>query len=373
MVQLIGGFSPRNFVKQAGSFLNPTGGVTNYDVFTNVGKQRTPQAQEWANNIPQPNPSDFTVDYASLVNSGALTQDGGQVGGTSTYNTGGGGGYGGGGGGGSTGPSQLQLQQEAFLGALPTSLENIRQTYGRDPFTSGKSNLQGVASNLLNRQRSSQTGIDNSRANNELNRMTGIQDILSYVRNGLTQGASRLANANATESSATGALGRAYNQLGSQKARGVNSQAGLVSNQLNQSQQQLQDQGQLGVEDFRRTRDNLVTNIATELRNKLATLDAEARGLSLPDRIAVDQEKQNLINAGQAQLQEVDQWLQSQLGGVVPQTPEQVQLAAQGLRQAGQGSNNPFDLGDFGTQVMNEQTPAISQMPLFTRNKRYYS
>jgi hypothetical protein len=46
MVQLIGGFSPKNAIKQFGSVVNPTGGVANYDVFTNVGDQRTPSSSD---------------------------------------------------------------------------------------------------------------------------------------------------------------------------------------------------------------------------------------------------------------------------------------------------------------------------------------
>lgn len=41
MAGFLGGFSPTNAVKQFGSVVNPTGGVTNYDVFTNVGNQQT--------------------------------------------------------------------------------------------------------------------------------------------------------------------------------------------------------------------------------------------------------------------------------------------------------------------------------------------
>lgn len=40
-MQLLGGFSPVNAIKQVGSVINPTGGVANYDVFTNLGNQRS--------------------------------------------------------------------------------------------------------------------------------------------------------------------------------------------------------------------------------------------------------------------------------------------------------------------------------------------
>lgn len=40
-MQLPGGFSPLNAVRQVGSVINPTGGVANYDIFGNLGDQRT--------------------------------------------------------------------------------------------------------------------------------------------------------------------------------------------------------------------------------------------------------------------------------------------------------------------------------------------
>ena len=44
MVRLPGGFSPIKAVQQVGSVVNPTGGVADYDVFSNVGEQRNGQS-----------------------------------------------------------------------------------------------------------------------------------------------------------------------------------------------------------------------------------------------------------------------------------------------------------------------------------------
>ena len=43
-MQIWGGFSPVNAVKQVGSVINHTGGVTNYDVFGNLGNQKSLQS-----------------------------------------------------------------------------------------------------------------------------------------------------------------------------------------------------------------------------------------------------------------------------------------------------------------------------------------
>lgn len=251
-------------------------------------------------------------------------------------------------------------------GQIDSSLNNIRQG-GTDAFGNALLGYQGTAQGDVNSIRDTQTGIDNSRNNNELNRENGIQDILGYVRNGLQQGASRLAANNATESSATGALGRAYQQIGSQKARSVNSSAGLQNSQLDQSQQQLTQHIADTTGDLHRQRDTYVNQIGSDIRDKLGQLDVQAQGLSLPGRIAVDQEKQNIVNAGLQQLQGVDQWFQSQLGGITPETQDQQLAAVQGLKGAGTALDNPFNQQFDQQQV---QGPAVDQLPLFTRSKK---
>lgn len=81
MVQLPGGFSPFNAVKQAGSLINPTGGVTNYDVFGNLGQQKSLQPwQAPANN----------TDYGSAADSFRSAADQAQGGQTLGAYTGGG-------------------------------------------------------------------------------------------------------------------------------------------------------------------------------------------------------------------------------------------------------------------------------------------
>lgn len=251
-------------------------------------------------------------------------------------------------------------------GQVDAGLNNIRQS-GTDAFGNATSGYQGSAQGAYNSIRDTQTGINNSRNNNELNRLNGIQDILGYVRNGLQQGASRLAANNATESSATGALGRAYQQIGSQKARGVNNGAGLQNAQLDQSQSALQQHIIDTTNDLHRQRDQQVNSIGSTIRQQLAQLDQQAIGLSLPGRIAVDQEKQKIVDAGLAQLQGVDQWFQQQVGTVAPETQDQRIAAVQGLRAAGTALDNPFTQQFDQQQV---QGPAIDQLPLFTRNKK---
>lgn len=262
--------------------------------------------------------------------------------------------------------SQAAYNQAVY--DIDSGLGNIR-TAGAEAFGALAPTLRGQAEGLYNRVRTGQRNIDRSRANVERNRMSGIQDILGYVRGGLRQGASRLATMNATDSSAAGALAQAYSQIGNQRTRGVNNQAGIQNTELDTGQEDLNLQRTQGQTDFRRMRDSEVNRIGSEIRSQLAALDREARSMSLPDRVAIDQERQNIINAGQAQLSEVDNWLNSQLGTVNPMNREQVVGSANEMARAGQALENPFAVE--GIQQSMVGTPAIDQLPLFVRRRQF--
>lgn len=249
---------------------------------------------------------------------------------------------------------------------IDTGLNNIR-TSGSDAFGNATNQRQQGANSFLSQFRTSQSGIDTSRQNNELNRLGGIQDLLGYIRNGLHQGGSRLANMNATDSSATGALAQAYGQLGAQKARGINNQAGLTSNSLNQQQGNLTQSWKDQQSQLNLTRDSVVNQIGQSVRASLSALDQQAQGLSLPDRIAVEQEKQNIVNQGMTQLQGVDTWLQGQIAGIQPMSDEQVQTGARGLQQAGAGLSNPFNVGPISQSLVG--SPQLDQLPLYSIRK----
>lgn len=272
---------------------------------------------------------------------------------------------GGGGGGGTVDP--LAQQKTSFLNQLPAALQNITQS-GQEAFTGAHNQLQSSAQDLFNTISTGQKGIDTSRENNELNRLNGIHDILGYVRNGINSSNSRLANANALDSSAAGAFARAYGQAGNDKARSVGNQAFLQGRNIDTSQDALNLQKTTGLSKFQSARDDAVNTISSNVRSALATLDQQAQGLSLPGRIAVDQQKQQIIDAGMGQLQSVDSWLQGQVGGINPESSDAVQSTARQLQSAGTAGTNLFDVGNLnpGVQVAG---PAIDQLPLFTRRK----
>lgn len=360
-MKLPGGFSPKRFVQQAGSYINPTGGTADYDVFSDYsarGGYQSPSSGAFFGGGPTtttglstgetlntgtPEPMDPNASYGTTDTSGGTS------------------------GGGSTYEDQQAAEQQSFLDMLPGAISNIGQN-AQGAFGTVGRNLRGTAEGLYNTVNQGQRAIDRSRENVELNRINSMKDILSFVRNGLRQGGARLANMNAGESSAVGELGRAYSSLGNERARGVGNQAVLQGREIDTQQEGLDLQKGQGQTDFNRVRDEQVATIGNQVRNQLAALDAQGQGLGITGRIAVDQEKQRIIDEGLAALNEVDAWLQSQLGGVRPQDVNLTRTNALALQQAGTAGVNPFEFGEAPEQRI--QGPSIDFLPLFTRNKR---
>ena len=257
--------------------------------------------------------------------------------------------------------------QHSYLNSFGSLLSNIG-TGASDAFKTGTSGYQSNANDLLSGYRPAQQNLDTSRQNNELGRMNATQDLLGYIRSGLKQGTSQISNMNAMDSSAVDALSRAYNMEGAQKQRGINNQAADVGHNLDIQQGQLTQGLQDNLTRLHSTRDGLVNQISSNVRDKLTLLNQQAVGLSLPDQINVEQQKQAIIDAGMGQLQDVDSWLQSQIATIQPMSSEEVMKGARTLQQAGTGMPNTFDIGQ--TQQTQVQGPQVSQLPLYS-NRRY--
>lgn len=251
-----------------------------------------------------------------------------------------------------------------FLSELPTALQNIRLNAG-DAFDSGYRTLQGQGDSLINSLNVGQKGINTARENVELNRLNGMRDILSFVRNGLQSAGSRLAANNAVDSSGAEAFNRVYSAAGNDRARGIGNQAFLQNREINSKQEALDLQKSQGQTDFTRKRDELVAGITTQIRNQLMALDQQAAGLDLPGRIAVDQEKQALVNAGVERLNQVDQWMRSAVGGINPADQQTIANNAAQLQNAGTQMVNPFSLNlPIGPTSMTPNGPSLTQLPI---------
>ena len=95
--------------------------------------------------------------------------------------------------------------QHTFLNSVGSAVGNIGAS-GAGQFKLGANSLRSDANNILSGYQAGQSAINQGRENNELNRLSAGQDLLSYIRQGLHQGAARIASMNAMESSAPDAL-----------------------------------------------------------------------------------------------------------------------------------------------------------------------
>jgi hypothetical protein len=365
MVRLPGGFSPLNAVRQAGAVFSPGVNQTqvrnqNLDIFGDWGKSTTP--------APQVKGANGTFEGSMFYdpNKGVQQYSNGQWQGAGGGGGGGGAVYGANTGSGGAFYDPYAERRASFQAGLGDALGNIRGN-ASDAFGSGGRRLRGSAESLFNTVKQGQTAIDRSRENVELSRLNSVEDILTFVRNGLKSGASRLSNMNALESSAAGEVGKAFNEEGSGRMRKVGNSAFLQNRDIDTEQDKVDLTRSQGMTDFKRERDEIVSTIGQQVRQQLADLDAEAReiGATGPE---VEAERQRIIDAGMGQLGAVDKWLTGRIGGVKAQKTEDTRKRAIALRQGGVASS-PFEFGEFEGMDFQGGAPGapIDQLPIFTR------
>ncbi len=220
---------------------------------------------------------------------------------------------------------------------------------------------------FLDSSRLGQQQIDTQGANNELARQQGMQDVYGMVGRGIRSSGVQLGNRNAGNSSAAGALANAYGQLG----RGELSKIGNQYEQGNQSVEDAQNafgiQQASGVRNLQGSKEDSVNQIVSQARSAFAALDAEMQQASLPERIAIEQEKESIRQEILSKLQAFDQKLTEGVGRIAPTSVEDRRIRAAEMARAG------TDLG-AGAFQYNTEVPAqfqgtgpfSSEIPLFS-------
>lgn len=216
-----------------------------------------------------------------------------------------------------------------------------------------------------------QRGIDSKASKNELAKIQGTNGILASVGRGIKSSGVMLANRNAGTSSAAGALAAAYGDQGRRQLASVGNQYALGNEDIKLDQTNLDEQRNTYVgRKYGESKTQAVNNIVLEARNQFAQLDAAMANASLPDRIAIEQEKEKVRTQVLGQLQQYDQLLQSETGKVHATSQDQRREEAQRLATAG------TDLGADAFQYTTETPtqfqntgPFASDLPLFSTNR----
>ncbi len=228
--------------------------------------------------------------------------------------------------------------------------------------------LQNTILDLIDSVMTGQTSIDNRGVNNELSKQRGVADTYSAVGRGIQSGAVTLANKNASDSSASDAIARAYGNIGQRQLSDIGNQYELENQDIGLAQADLDRQATSGLRRIETSREQAVNSIVDEANNKLAALDAAMMDASLPDRLAINDEKSRIRSEVLGVLSDYD----NKLGDVskIDPTSQDARIAEATRRgQLGQAPANSFSYDTTMPAQFQGTGPFASDLPIFSYRK----
>jgi hypothetical protein len=113
-----------------------------------------------------------------------------------------------------------------------------------------------------------------------------------------------------------------------------------------------------------------VNGIVQSATQQISALQAAMTNASLPNKIALDQEVQNIRNQALGELGKYDSQLQSGVSGIHAADQNAIQTAASQQLSAGQAPANSFNYTTEAPAVVQGTGPAASTLPLYTYKKK---
>lgn len=255
---------------------------------------------------------------------------------------------------------------DSKINAFNTQKQGIFDTANEAVDSSGRS-LNSSILDFLGSYKQGQNTINEKAITADQAKITGGRDILSMVGRGIRSAGVNLANKNASDSSATEGVARAYGDVGQREMNKVGGQYADAQRGIATDQQNLADSAALFNRKYEDNKVGAVEGIVSSARNSLAALDAAIADASLPQRIQIEQEKERIRGDALGKLSQYDQVLSSGIGGVKALTQEDR------LAQANQRSIEGINLGSnafqYDTQApaqFQNTGPYASNLPLFT-------
>lgn len=232
--------------------------------------------------------------------------------------------------------------------------------------------LSGSILDYINGLTQGQRAIDTKAIGNEQSRLGGIRNVQDVVGQGIKSGGVQLANRNAGTSSASEALARAYGILGRQQLSQVGQQYAQGQQGIANDQQTFNENSVANARKISDSKTQTINQIVADANNSLVNLDSRMAYANLPDRLALDQEKQNIKNQTLQLLSSFDQQLQSAQTAVSPESQDAVQAQAFQLQNAGVAPDSAFSFDTAPAAQFQGTGPFASDLPLFqlARTKR---
>lgn len=274
-----------------------------------------------------------------------------------------------GGGGGSADPYAKWGGKAAFdskVAAFNTQKQGIFDTANEAIGSTGRS-LNSSILDFLASYKQGQKAIDEKAITADQAKIQGARDITGMISRGINSAGVMLANKNAIDSSAGEGVARAYGDIGQREMNKVGTQYAGAQREIATDQSNLADSAALFNRHYGENKTNAIESIVSNARNSLAALDAQITDASLPNRIAIEQEKERIRGEALNALSQYDTVLNQGISDTKALTPEQR------LAQATSRSTEGIALGD-GAYQYDTQAPAqfqgtgpfASNLPLFT-------
>lgn len=222
---------------------------------------------------------------------------------------------------------------------------------------------------LLSALKSGQSKIDQQAVQNELAKKQGTAGVLGMVGRGIKSGGVTLANKNASNSSASEALARAYGDIGRRQLSSVGNQYAQGQDAVATAQADFEQQRAGQIRHIGENKAQVVNNIVADARDKLAALDGQIASANLPNRINIEQEKEAIRQAALNQLQQYDQALSQGVAGINPTSIDARRGKAAELANAGTAPENAFNYTTQTPVQFQDTGPFASGLPIFISNR----
>lgn len=255
--------------------------------------------------------------------------------------------------------SGIMDEKSGYLNSAGSQIDQYGQRYGNS------------ITDYLDSIRAGQSNINTMGAKNELARNQGQTGVLGMVGRGIKSTGVMLGNKNAGDSSAAGALAGAYGELGKRQMSNVGNQYELGNMDIANQQTAFDVQKSKGRRDIELGKQEFVTSLLNDVQDKMAQLNARLVDASLPDRIAIEQEKEAIRQRANSTLQQYDQNLASGYGSVNANSIDDRRTEAQRLQQAGtQLGAGAFDFTQEAPMQFQGNAPSGGNLPLFVLPRR---
>lgn len=252
---------------------------------------------------------------------------------------------------------------------IATQRSNISKT-AREAAANAGLGLRGSILDFVDSIRKGQRSVENRAIENELARMQGQSSVTGMVGRGIRSGGVVLANKNAGDSSAREAITRAYGDLGRREMSGIGQQYELGNKEVSDLQLDLNEQRAAGIRNIKLNKQQIVNNIVMDARSRLAALDAAVVDADLPDRIAIEQEKDAIKRQALETLAGYDRLLSEQVGRIRAGRPENRRASAAELSAKGVAPEDTFDFVDEAPLEYEDTGPFASELPVFNKYTR---